>query len=110
MKLLTKFALLTDCQRRARQLSDALKTATTQILITLRTSSDADTIRQQVKQWTTVKHELVKSLQDEDKHSERSRSVTKTMFQPCELVCLYGPSVTSPILHMQDNVQFYEFS
>lgn len=76
MKLLTKYALLTDCQRRARQLSDALMTATTQVLITLRLNCDADLIRQQVKQWTTVKHELVKSLQEVEKQDERSRFVT----------------------------------
>ena len=77
MKLLAKFALLTDCQRRAGQLSDALKTATTQVLISVRSSSDAGIVRQQVKQWTTVKHELVKSLQDEEKQVERSRFVIR---------------------------------
>ncbi|KAJ7380134.1 Separin [Desmophyllum pertusum] len=75
VKLLTKYALLTDCQRRAKQLSDALKTATTQVLITLRTTTDDDTIRQQVKQWISVKHELVKNLQDEEKLPERSRTL-----------------------------------
>ena len=73
MKLLTKFALLTDCQRRAKQMGGALTTATTQVLITLQTGSDANVLRQQIKQWTTVKHELVKSMQDEKKQAERSR-------------------------------------
>ena len=75
MKLLTKYTLLTDCQRRARQLSEALKTATTQVLIALSTSCDADILSQQIKQWTSVKHELIKNLQDEDKMPERSRFV-----------------------------------
>ena len=75
MKLLTKFALLTDCQRRAKQLACALTTITTQVLITLQTGCDAIVLRQQIKQWTTVKHELVKSVQDEKKQAERSRFV-----------------------------------
>ena len=75
VKLLTKFALLTDCQRRAKQMACALTTATTQVLITLQTGSDANVLRQQIKQWTTVKHELVKSMQDEKKQAERSRFV-----------------------------------
>ena len=77
MKLLAKYALLTDCQRRAGQLSDALKTATAQVLIALNTASDADILRQQIKQWTSIKHELVKNLQDKEKLSERSRFVIK---------------------------------
>lgn len=77
VKLFTKFALLTDCQRRAGQLRDALKTATSQVLISVRTSCDAVIIRQMIKQWTTVKHEFVKSLQDEEKEVERSRFVCK---------------------------------
>ena len=83
MKLLTKYALLTDCQRRAKQLSDALKTATTQVLITLRTTTDDDTIRQQVKQWISVKHELVKNIQDEEKLPERSRFVMAMSLLSC---------------------------
>ena len=75
MKLLTKFALLTDCQRRAKQMAGALTTATTQVLITLQTGSDANVLRQQIKQWITVKHELVKSMQDEKKQAETSRFV-----------------------------------
>ena len=75
MKLLGKFAVLTDCQQRAKQMGGALTTATTQVLIALQTGSDADVLRQQIKQWTTVKHELVKSVQDENKKAERSRFV-----------------------------------
>ena len=41
----------------------------------LQTDSDANVLRQQIKQWTTVKHELVKSMQDEKKQAERSRFV-----------------------------------
>ena len=52
-----------------------METVTTQVLITLRANSDVGIMRQQVKQWTTVKHELVKSLQDENKLDERSRFV-----------------------------------
>ena len=73
--MLTKYSLLTDCRRRARQLSDALKTATTQVLIALRTSCDADILSQQIKHWTSVKHELIKNLQIEEKMPERSRFV-----------------------------------
>ena len=47
----------------------ALTTATTQVLITLQTGCDANILRQQIKQWTTVKHELVKSMQDEKKQA-----------------------------------------
>ena len=80
MKLLKKYALLTDCQRRARQLSEALKTATNQVLIALRSSCDADILTQQIKQWTSVKHELIKNLQNEDKIPERSRFVIVIVF------------------------------
>ena len=70
---MTKFSLLADCQRRAKELNDALRTATTQVLISVKTGSDVCIVRQQVKQWTTVKHEVLKSLQDEEKQVERSR-------------------------------------
>ena len=80
MKLLAKYTLLTDCQRRSRQLSDALKTATTQVLVALKTTCDVDIIRQQVKQWTSVKHELIKNVKDEEKMTERSRFVIMVSF------------------------------
>ena len=53
----------------------ALTTATTQVFMALQTDSDANVLRQQIKQWTTVKHELVKSMQDEKKQAEKSRFV-----------------------------------
>lgn len=75
VKLLTKYALLVDCQRRAGGIRDALKTATTLVLIALKTTPDAHIIKQQVKLWASVKHELTKNLQDEEKLFERSRFV-----------------------------------
>ena len=75
MKLSTKFSLLIDCQRRARQLSDALRTATAQVLISVKSGSDVCILRHHVKQWTTVKHELLKNLQGQEKEVERSRFV-----------------------------------
>lgn len=87
VKLLTKYSLLTDCQRRARQLSGALKTATAQVLIALRTSCDADILSQQIKQWTSVKHELVKNLQNEEKMPERSRFVIFIVIVSFALSC-----------------------
>ena len=87
MKLLTKYSLLTDCQRRARQLSDALKTATAQVLIALRTSCDAGILSQQIKQWTSVKHELIKKLQSEEEMSERSRFVIFVLIVLFALSC-----------------------
>lgn len=60
-------------------MSEALKTATTQVLITLKITGDADVIRQQIKQWTSVKHELVKNL-PEEKMTERSRFVLILFF------------------------------
>ncbi|XP_068670254.1 separin-like isoform X2 [Montipora foliosa] len=75
VKLLTKFSLLADCQRRAKELNDALRTATTQVLISVKTGSDVFIVRQQVKQWSTVKHEVLKNLQDEEKQVERSRTL-----------------------------------
>ena len=58
-------------------MAGALTTATTQVLITLQTGSDANVLRQQIKQWATVKHELVKSVQDEKKQAEKSTFVMK---------------------------------
>ena len=70
-----QMGLTVICQQRAKQMAGALTTATTQVLITLQTGSDTNVLRQQIKQWTTVKHELVKSMQDEKKKAERSRFV-----------------------------------
>ena len=75
IKLLTKYALLSDCQRRSLQLRDALTTATTQVLITLQAINESDVIKLQVKAWTVAKHELVKHIQGEEKRAERSRLV-----------------------------------
>ena len=73
VKLLTKYALLVDCQRRAGRIRDALKTASTVVLVALKTASDAHTLKQPVRQWVSVKHELVKDLQEGEKQSERCR-------------------------------------
>ena len=57
-------------------MTGALTTVTIQVLVTLQTGCDANVLRKQIKQWTTVKHELVKSMQDEkSKQVEKSRFV-----------------------------------
>ena len=56
-------------------MAGALTTVTTQVLITLQTGCDANVLRKQIKQWTTVKHDVVKSMQDEKKQAEKSRFV-----------------------------------
>lgn len=75
VKLLTKYALLVDCQRRAERIRDAPKTASTVVLVALKTASDAHTLKQPVRQWVSVKHELVKDLQEGEKQSERCRTL-----------------------------------
>ena len=73
----------------------ALTTATTQVLIALQTGSDADVLRQQIKQWTTVKHELVKSVQDENKKAERSRFVVIFLKELILIIKSYTCTCTS---------------
>lgn len=106
VKLLTKYSLLTDCQRRARQLNDALKTATAQVLIALRTSCDADILSQQIKQWTSVKHELVKNLQNEEKMPERSRFVIFIVIVSFALSCTTMNCCFVVSMYQQNPFQF----
>ncbi|RMX47888.1 hypothetical protein pdam_00010648, partial [Pocillopora damicornis] len=66
---------LQSSRGRAGGIRDALKTATTLVLIALKTTPDAHIIKQQVKLWASVKHELTKNLQNGEKLFERSRTL-----------------------------------